>query len=237
MPRDKASIATDLFAAITLKFESRQIAAYLKEALIVSRRLCERVADYQVFLEQPNRVVIKAKCPGRPIFGITVANNGFLSVYGGDGMLASFSVTDGPVVTLQSEEVVVAEYQTDQPREAEKEPQAVPMPARPPISPWIIASLAINIFVIGALLIGVFFIWKWIGTKQEKPVKAPRNSRFSSSDKDDLLTESKEILPDIFQHPDGVFIVRGRHGKRRIFPIIITAILYRDYGVKLFEVR
>ena len=240
-PRDKASIATDLFSAVTLDYDQEQVASYMREALTVSRRACDRVSDYQVYLQQPNRLVLKVKCPGRPIFGLTVANNGFLSVYGGDGIIASFAVTDGPVVTLRDPAATAAETAQRDTAAAAGEIPGEEQPAlpqnEPAVAPWIIASIAVNVFMIGALVIAAFFIWKWVKTKQTETQTITERSKFSSSDKDTFLNESEEILPDIFQHPDGLYIARGRHGKRRVFPILITAILYRDYGVKFLEIR
>jgi hypothetical protein len=59
----------------------------------------------------------------------------------------------------------------------------------------------------------------------------------SSGDKDRLIAEATALHEDLFRHPSGVLIVRGRRGKRRLFPNRLYAELYRRFGIKIAQIR
>ena len=64
-----------------------------------------------------------------------------------------------------------------------------------------------------------------------------RVGTYTSEEKDAMVAESAELKPDFYIHPSGMFIVRGRRGKRRMFPNRLYAYLYWRWGLKFAQIR
>ena len=243
-PRDRQVIAQELFKSLETYDDVELTAELLREAVRSTRRRCEKVTDYQIYLSQANRKVVKIKCPGRLTIGITVANNGFLQVYGGDGMIRSLQPDDGEIVTLEgggfigkSTESLPTANQTRTgigggPDEVDDSK---------PLPPWLLASVVFNIFIVGLVIGGAVLYWRSltrnIPSEASEVDHGSKTTRLSSAQKDIMIDEADEVFPDVFQHPNGLYIARGRRGKRRVFPMLLAALMYRRYGFKLFEIR
>jgi hypothetical protein len=52
-----------------------------------------------------------------------------------------------------------------------------------------------------------------------------------------MIEESQEIYPDYWLHPTGIHIIRGRHGKRRVFDKKLYAMMYYRWGFKFRQLR
>ncbi|RMF14517.1 MAG: hypothetical protein D6757_06125 [Alphaproteobacteria bacterium] len=222
----KELTASAIWQAATNARNPRALSRLLHQAIRDAGRECAWVSDYQILQRGENRIVIKAKCPSTPIYGITVSRvpKPSLTVIGGDGLVGGFNVADGEIVSLDhppAEGIFVGAGEPSA-SATRHDGRGRRLPA------WVIVvSAAINLLVVvgigGALLV----VWR-----RAKPLP-PLDSEI----KDELMQASREILPDIYRHPDGFYLVRGRHGKRRIFPWLVSAILYRNFGLKLFEHR
>lgn len=243
-PRDRQVIAQELFKSLENYDDVELSAQLLLEAVRSTRRRCEKVTDYQIYLSQANRKVVKIKCPGRLTIGITVANNGFLQVYGGDGMIRSLHPDDGEIVTLEGGGFIG--------KSTESQPTANQSGAgggggsdevddSKPLPPWLLASVVFNIFIVGLVLGGAVLYWRSltrnIPSEATEHDQGSKTTRLSSAQKDIMIDEADEVFPDVFQHPNGLYIARGRRGKRRVFPMLLAALMYRRYGFKLFEIR
>ena len=64
-----------------------------------------------------------------------------------------------------------------------------------------------------------------------------RIGTYTSEEKDKMVAESVELKPDFYIHPTGLFIVRGKRGKRRLFPNRLYAYLYWRWGFKIAQLR
>lgn len=228
--------APDLFLLLTLDYRPDDIAGGLAAAIRRSGRSCERVSDYQVFTRTETMRTLKVKCPGQEIYGLTVWRNGQAIIYGGDGMLRALDTDDGPVVTLYGSPLREGQG-TAAPRGT---PQIVAAPAsqvveRPGTPLWLVIAIAANVLLLSLVGIGALLFWRAEGAKAN--LASGHLGTLTSDDKDRLTEESREVLPDIYHHPMGLFIARGRHGKRRLFRNLLFAMAYRDWGLKLREIR
>lgn len=208
---------------------------------------CPRISEYQVYRSSSRSRTLKLKCDERPIFAVTVgpAGEGFVS--GGDGSIAPMRLEDGAIRTvlgvLAEDYIAQASEATAPAGEARaappppaadvaEEPPAdqVPLGAflkkfKTPIS-WLLAAL-------GAW--SGFRLLRRLRRRQLEGLSRWRD--LDSEAKNQLIEESEEIYPDLYRHPGGVFIARGRRGKRRLFSSLVFAYLYRSQGLKLFEIR
>lgn len=231
----QSEAAPDLFLLLTLDYKPDDIAGGLAMAIRRSGRSCERVSDYQVFTRTETMRTLKVKCPGQEVYGLTIWRNGNAVIYGGDGMLRALDPDDGPVVTIYGSPLPggagTAKGRAPQITAA---PTAV-VTERPNTPIWLVIAIAANVFLLSVIGIGVLLFWRAEGAKATRT--AVHVSGLTSDDKDRLTDESREVLPDIYHHPTGLFIARGRHGKRRLFRNLLFALAYRDWGLKLREIR
>ncbi len=221
----KELTASAIWQAASSGRNPRALSRLLHQAIRDSGHECAWVSDYQILRRGEERLVIKAKCPSTPLYGIIVTRTPrpSFTVIGGDGLVGGFDVSEGEIVSLDhppAEGIFVGppDATTGANRHGGKERR---------LPPWVLASAVLNLLVVFAIGGTLFIVWR-----RAKPLPP-----LDSETKDELMRASREILPDIHRHPDGLYLVRGRHGKRRIFPWLISAILYRDLGIKLFEHR
>ncbi len=203
----------------------RALSRLLHQAIRDAGRECAWVSDYQILQRGEERLVIKAKCPSVPVYGIAVTRQPTPSftVVGGDGLVGGFDIADGEIVSLDhppAEGIFVGTPGSDA-RATRRSGEERRLPS------WVLASAVLNLLVLFGIAALFFVVWR-----RARPLPP-----LDSETKDELMRTSREILPDIYRHPDGFYLVRGRHGKRRIFPWLVSAILYRDLGIKLLEHR
>ncbi|MEX0298315.1 MAG: hypothetical protein AB3N28_04545, partial [Kordiimonas sp.] len=100
---DPRQLALDIYSGINRGTEEASIALKLRQVIEVFRYRCTRVSDYQVYSLRPNLTDLKVKCSGDPLYGVTVASNGFVSVYGGNGILSGLDRSDAIIYSFSSE--------------------------------------------------------------------------------------------------------------------------------------
>ena len=230
--------APNLYGALTQKNPSSDvIAPLIEQAIRQAGFACAPLRDYQIFRVDAQSQTLKAKCAERPTYALTVASQGSIRVGGGDGTVQPMNPQDGPIVPVWG---IRADRYLAQ---AAKTEAVAPQPAAAATTRHATAAGAIPALPAGqewgptlwaGLLLAVLLALPLLVWFNARPSEA---QGFTSHDKDLLMEESQEILPEIYQHPEGWFIVRGRRGKRRVFRTLFFAYLYRRYGLKLGEVR
>lgn len=169
---------------------------------------CAAVRQFQLFQVADDNRTLKLACAGQPLYAVTVNSHGHMMLSGGDGHVRPMNPADGPIWT-----------------------QSV---AREGTGPGVRRALMV-LGVAGAVLLLAYAVMRWY--RHQRSAAISRWRGFSSSDKDALVSESREVFPNIFAHPSGLYIARGRHGKRRLFRTLLLAYLYRSLGIKLGQIR
>lgn len=235
---DPRQLGLDIFAAVNRGSEPATVAIRLQSLVRVFRFRCTRLTDYQVFSQRTNIIDFKVKCSGDSLYGVTVASNGYVSVYGGNGIISSFNRNDGLILIFDNEGALSGDRsltvgqavgETVDRLELEEDINVI----------YVMGTIASTL---GFLLIFGLIWWRaWHYRQTRKPrqrMKPMQKHRVnaSSSDKDAYLDESEEVSKNVFKHPQGFFIARGKRGKRRFFPGRVWASLYASRGWRLFEI-
>ncbi len=138
------------------------------------------------------------------------------------------SIADVPLAIPAARPAVVVSEPTVQDQQA---PAGI-------LSPWLLSIIVFNILLVGCIGWLIARHLKNTRVTNEAGMAFGRDPQWglSSDDKDYMLDESHELYPNIFSHPRGFFIARGKRGKRRLFRYAFTAMLYRDFGLKIAEI-
>ena len=235
---DPRQLALDIYSGVVRSTESAAIALRLQAVIRIFRYRCTRLTDYQVYAQRTNIVDFKAKCSGDPIYGVTVASNGYVAVYGGNGIMSGFNRTDGLILSFAND----GDLQGDSSLTVE---EAVGTTVdRLELDDEVNAISAITILsgTLGFILVFSLVWWRaWKFKQTRKPRErmkpmAKHRVGASTSDKDLFLDESTEISKNIYKHPAGFYISRGKRGKRRFFKGFFWAKLYAARGWRMFEI-
>jgi len=208
------------YLAVARDDDSARVASLLRDAVRAAGGACGRVERYQRFREAPNARTLKVECAGQATYLLSLGADGATVLDGGDGRIRPADPADGAVV--EAPDSVADE---------------APLP---PVDPALLSSndagggwLAWLFLPIGLLLaVAVGGIARSLIFPAPIPPK-----RYTSDDKTRMVAEARELAPNLWLHPTGVFIARGRRGKRRIFPTLVCANAYRRLGLKLKELR
>lgn len=232
---DPREIALELFAQISRGAPPDAISLRLDQLIPIFRMRCLRLTDFQVFSLKPNIAVLKVKCSGDPLYGVTVASNGYVSVYGGNGLIETINPRDGQVYTIPaSGEAALLAGPTVQ--EAVKENAGRIATTRDELIIFIVAALVIILVAVLGLRL---WLKIWRRVRQGSTIKQHSDRSVTTSEpsfKDDFIAQSTRTSWDIHLHPSGIYIARGSKGRRRFFRYRISAYLYRHTNWRLFEV-
>jgi|TARA_R100000501_G_scaffold10060_1_gene19722 hypothetical protein len=201
-----------LFRALSAEENGSDVDKLVSAVMTEVNADCPAVEAYQNFVRSGSFMSLKIKCVDRALYAVTVGPNGIGVISGGDGSVERMNAEQGEIRTLSGNA------------------PATTAPIRRP-SPISLQTLAIIAGVLVLLVIAVRLYW----TRRAKIVAPWRGLR--SEEKDRILEEADEIWPDVFHHPSGIWIARGRRGKRRLFRNQIFALAYARHGMKLFQVR
>jgi hypothetical protein len=255
-----------LYAHLLAEADPARSGLIIEAALQRASKPCQQISAFQIYRYRTGFRTLKVKCPGKPLYVITVGTTGGVQISGGDGTIPELEASDGRIYSLFGREIKIPKPQDPTPltpgatptsiptAQTAPETTIVPLPAKPVSianSPALASQpvgtdaqiepgshrfrswmLVINGVGISLLLVA---LWAWLRARRRRADILDYG--LSSDDKDMLLDESREIYPNIFQHPQGFLISRGRRGKRRLFRGTFAAILYRDFGVKIGEIR
>lgn len=223
-----------LFAALKGGASDEELEKLVSETVRELVSDCVRVKEYQVYRSTDQSRTLKVKCLERPLYAVTIGASGEAFVSGGDGTIGQMRLSDGPIKAMLG--VRVEEY--IETAKAEDKAEADALAAERAAAE---GHPARRLLARGAVAAGiVFLLWlSWMGLKEARRHRRSlsRWRGLDSEMKDQLVDESEEIYPDLYRHPEGVFIARGRRGKRRLFSSLVFAYLYCRRGIKLFEIR
>ncbi|WP_374762806.1 hypothetical protein [Yunchengibacter salinarum] len=231
---DPRTLALDIFQAVKRQDPPASIARDLTILVRLFRFRCSRLTDFQTYEEARNRMDFKIKCSGSPLYGVTVASNGYVSVYGGNGIINGLDRRDGLIYSFAADGVLAGDSALGVDEAVEQSMARIRMGDR--YSP---AYLAMAMAVLFFILISGLLLWvrAWRQRSTDKLAGMHLHYSVASAFKDQLLRESRRVIAHVYRHPEGFYIVRGKHGKRRFFGHLPNALLYRMFGWKLFELR
>ncbi len=223
-----------LFAALESGSADENVDRLVSAAVIELDMNCPRVNEYQIYRFSERARTLKIKCAERPVFAVTLGTSGEAYVSGGDGTIGQMRLDDGPIRTVMglTVEDYMASTQDAPPLLTDEEETPFVMPRvsfAPDWVSWLVWGLGLAVATIMVLI--------FLRDRRRSKTEFARWRDLDSEAKDQLVAESEEIYPNIYRHPSGVFIARGRRGKRRLFPSLILAYLYRSRSYKFFEIR
>jgi hypothetical protein len=214
------------------------IALKLAEVIRIYRFRCTRVTDYQVFIARPNLLDIKAKCSGDPLYGVTVASNGYVAVYGGNGMVSALDRRDGIIYSFSADGAVESDSRLTADEALGETVERLQVGDG--YNFWY--TLAIFAVMV-AIIIAISGVWLRMWRKRKgkhrhhrrvKPM-ARHTVQASSEIKNQLLKESERVAAHVYLHPSGIYLGVGKRGKRRFFKSRFWAVMYRTFGLRMFE--
>ena len=228
-----------LLADLVEDAPSYRIASGVEDVLLQLGQPCVRITEYQVFRTGAGFRDLKVKCAERALVVLSVDENGGAQARGGDGSIPEMAPGDGEIVTIMG--MRAEDYLRQSRNEAQLQQSRNALSAEPEqAGPGWLASMSrttlailvgANIALLGLLALALSQFW------------ARRRAAYSgwhgltSDDKDRLVEESAEVLPNIFRHPSGILIARGQRGKRRLFKSLAAAYLYVNFGRRVGEIR
>lgn len=221
--------------------DTAQVATNLTQILRRGGEVCSSVTDFQIIVRQNAEQRVKIKCPGKPNFGLIINQGGRVIVFGGDGMVGDFQPGDGIVHAITGTVRAPAEQRErmgNRPNLGERGNLPGLLQGEDPnkIPTWLVFLVLINGFIVLALILSFAWFMRAKTQMRDKPEKQIKTG-MSSEEKDRLVIDSREILPDVYHHPEGFFISRGKRGKRRLFGNLFFALIYREYGFKFREIQ
>ncbi|BBE32825.1 hypothetical protein [Sphingosinicella microcystinivorans] len=233
---------TRLFHALKSGGGDEELEKLVSAAVIELDVNCPRVREYQVFRSSARARTLKVKCTERPLYAITVGASGEGFVSGGDGTIDQMRLADGPIKAVMG--LRVEEYLAHEQAEAREGQSAegealsdntvvTPREVETHVGRRWLAGLAL---AVGLAAAGAVF-WLMLRERRRQRRVYSRWRGLDTAAKDQLVEEAEEVYPNLYRHPEGVFIARGRRGKRRLFSSLVLAYLYASRGIKLFEIR
>jgi hypothetical protein len=224
-----------LYKALNKEQSPDAVALLIKQNLDAVSRPCPSVIAYQIFRYSTGARTLKIKCTRQPLMAMTVSAAGSVEVIGGDGSIGDMLASDGRIYSMLGKtlQTYMAEQKVRD-RAEEIARKAPPMVAVAPEAAMPARWPAALIAAAGLLaLAAAVLIWRFLhGQRRSQDA----GWALSSTDKDYMMDESREVYPNVFRHPRGFFISRGRRGKRRLFNSALAAMLYRDLGIKIGEI-
>ena len=236
---DPQQLALDLYGQIRRAAPPDAVALRLTAFIRLYRYDCVRVSDYQVFLNQQTMIDVKVKCSGAPLYGVTIASNGYGAVYGGNEMLRSLNRRDGLIYSFGADGTLA---DTSRRTLAEALSETSTIMDQRGTGKALTLFLSVSLIgIAGGVLIAFSVKAVRKGLKRRKtrrcspPDRLKPLNTITSADKDLLMEQSTPVSRKLYQHPSGLFVAIGPRGKRRIFERRLWAILYCRMGWKLFE--
>ncbi len=235
-PEPLNTIQHALYQAINKEQAPDAVALLIKQNLDTLSRPCEQVMAYQIFRYTSSARTLKIKCARQPLMAMTVGTNGGVEVLGGDGSISDMMASDGRIYSVlgQTLQTYMAQQKA---RDAASTTTAI-QSAAPITQEPVVASKTnwpLLLIILNSLLAfgAVYLVWRFQASRR---ASTDAGWALSSTDKDYMMDESREVYPNVFRHPRGFFISRGKRGKRRLFHSALAAMLYRDLGIKFGEI-
>lgn len=235
---DPRQMALDIFSGVSRAAPPPTIAVRLQALVRLFRYRCTRLTDYQVYARRTNIIDVKVKCSGDPLYGVTVATNGYVAVYGGNGILNGLNRADGLIFSFANDGDLAGDSSLTVEQAVDETVDRLDLEDEVNVV-YVMGIVALT----GGFILVFGLIWwrAWRHRQTRKPrqrMKPMQKHRVSatSSVKDALLEESTLVHKNIYRHPDGYFIARGKRGKRRFFKSRFWAEMYAVRGWRMFEI-
>ena len=236
--QDPRQMAHDIYVGVNRGSPPATIALKLADVVRIFRFRCTRVTDYQVYVSRPNLIDLKVKCSGDPLYGLTVASNGYVAVYGGNGIVSSLDRRDAIIYSIDASGQLESDSRLSADQALDETVERLQLGDQYNLL-YVLTMFAI-LAAAGILAVALWVrMWRKRDAKRRhrrklKPL-ARHTVQASSSIKNILLEESEPIGTNLFKHPSGIFIAKGKRGKRRFFHSRLFAMLYRSFGIRMFE--
>lgn len=222
-------ISLGIYSALRQGGRPEGIAVQLSRAIVFFRQSCSRLNEYQVYHEQPNMIVLKVSCIAAPPYGVSVAANGYLAVYGGNGILAPLDPRDGRIYAFRPDGTLEPEASIELRRYLQRGVEKAKMGDPNNLFYLMVAFSLLAVIVLVA-------VYMWVRNWRRMSYSAAYNNLIPSEVKDALLAESVKLAPRLYQHGDDFYIARGRRGKRRLFKTRLGAEFYKRFSLKFGEI-
>ncbi len=227
--RTRTEIALGIFRLVQQESKPATVAAELKAGIRSYRMRCNRVSDYQIFARSDGRIDLKVKCAGVPLYGMTVGSNGFLNVFGGNGMVSPFDRQDAMIYGFNPDGSLIT--RSAQLIEPDGSSSDIILNTS---EGWV--TLLLMVSLIGVGVFGVSALTIFMRKHKESGSVGDVFSNLTSELKDKMWQDASEISQYVRRHPSGIFIAVGPKGKRRLFSRKFGAKSYAAKGYKFFEV-
>ena len=237
-PKPINTIQMALFQAIAQEKSQDAIALLIKQNLDSIARPCLQVRAYQIYRFSTGERTLKVKCAKQPIYAVRVTADGAFIVLGGDGSVPDMLPSDGRVYSVFGETLKTYLDQEKVREKASHQGGTAIGSAKIHMKDAETAESAAwpKWLMIGNALLGLFALTLILRAILFRRKGDPDFAwGLNSMDKDMLMDESREVFPNVYRHPRGFFIARGRKGKRRLFRTALGGMLYRDLGLKIGE--
>ncbi|MFC3711628.1 hypothetical protein ACFOMD_03535 [Sphingoaurantiacus capsulatus] len=230
----------------------REIAGLLRDSINSLGGICPNVTHYQVYRQTVTVTTLKVACTNRPLYLVSVDQDGGLLADGGDGQVEPMNSDDGTISAAPIADGGQKSYVDPKVGVQLGNPKAETGGGQLSSAPGAAQGGAVAggdtplgwmrwIFVLMALLVAfiAFTVYRSFTRPALVTPVGPATiaKRYTSEDKDRLVEESQELSQNMWVHPSGLYIVRGRHGKRRIFPAWGFAQIYHVWGIKIRQIR
>ena len=235
---DPRQLALDIYSGINRAAPPPTIAVRLQAVVRLFRYRCTRLTDYQVFAQRTNIVDLKVKCSGDTLYGVTVASNGYVTVYGGNGILSGLNRSDSLIYSFDNEGELSGDSSLTVNQAFGETVDRLDLEDEVNVA-YIIGIVTITLAFILIFTIVWWRAWKFKQTRKPRERMKPMTKHrvnASSGLKDEYLEESAEVVKNVFKHPNGFYIGRGKSGKRRFFKSLLWAKTYAARGWRLFEI-
>ena len=248
-PEESKAVALgkQTFIALNEGGNVREIAGLLRDSVNSLGGICPNVTHYQVYRQTITVTTLKVACTNRPLYLLSVDTDGGMLADGGDGQVEPMDSADGTITAAPLAEASNKTY-------VDPKAGAAAIGAKPAVAGGVVSSGPAAaagggdtplgwmrwLFALIAMLVAFIAYTIYRSFTRPAMVATPRvqlDRRYSSEDKDTLVEESQEIGSSMWVHPSGLYIVRGRHGKRRIFPNWAFAQIYHVWGIKIRQIR
>jgi hypothetical protein len=228
------TIQNALYQALNQEQSPDSVALLIKQNLDALSRTCEKVMAYQVFRYNSGARTLKIKCARQALIAMTVSTKNGVQAIGGDGSIGEMLPSDGRIYSVlgQTLQTYLAEQKV---RDTTKAKARGTMPVAVPLQAAAAPRWSMTMMALSALLalVTAFLLMRFLSARRSSQ---DHGWGLSSMDKDYMVDESREVYPNVFRHPRGFFISRGKRGKRRLFNSALAAMLYRDLGLKIGEI-
>ena len=230
---DPREVALDLYDAVLRDAPAESVAVRLGDIIHIFRYRCARVTDYQLYLQRPNLIDLKVKCSGDPLYGVTVASNGYVAVYGGNGIIAGLDQRDAVIYSFGADGALDLDTGLTVSEAVDDTVARLTLGDE-----YSLLYLSLMLVAVVLMIAVGLLMWTraWRRRDQGVEIGVPRFVR--SAVKDRLMAGSNRVWSQVYRHPTtGIYVVRGRRGRRHLFRHFTGALLYRYLGFKFGEIR